>query len=350
MVATTIARIEPDGAGPMASHGRHQVTEQGDVLADILLAAAVELAEHHWRVIPLHGKVPAIPSAHPAYKNTGCCTPLPPADPLRGRCKGGCGKLGHGLYDATDDVATVRTLWSGPYRGCNIGALVPESMLLIDIDPRHGGDTSWAGLLRHYGPFPECLRTISGRGDGGVHLYVRRPPGRLTVENLGSGIELKTSRSFGVQAPSIHPITGKPYVRIDGPVPAPPEWFIELVVDRRPSRSRSKRHGHYSSADSPADAFCAVTSWEEILGPHGWECLDLDPEEDGSRWLHPAATSSCSATIRHCCLFVYSTNTPFAVTEPGSPRGYTKFRAYAVLNHQGDLRAAARALGKGVGL
>jgi hypothetical protein len=74
--------------------------------------------------------------------------------------------------------------------------------------------------------------------------------------------------------------------------------------------------------------------------------LDLDPEEDCSRWLHPAATSSCSATIRHGCLFVYSTNTPFEATEPGSPKGYTKFRAYAVLNHQGDLSAAARALGK----
>jgi hypothetical protein len=62
--------------------------------------------------------------------------------------------------------------------------------------------------------------------------------------------------------PSIHPDTGRPYVRIDGPVPPPPEWFMHLV------------------------------------------------------------------------------------TEPGKPRGYTKFRAYAVLNHQGDLSAAARARGK----
>ena len=80
------------------------------------------------------------------------------------------------------------------------------------------------------------------------------------------------------------------------------------------------------------------------LDPHGWECLGLDPDADGSRWLHPAVTSSCSATIRHGCPFVYSTNTPFEVGEPGKPKGYTKFRAYAVLNHQGDLSAGA--LGK----
>jgi hypothetical protein len=83
-----------------------------------------------------------------------------------------------------------------------------------------------------------------------------------------------------------------------------------------------------------------------VLEPQGWECLDYDPDADGARWLHPNHTSRCSATIRHGCLFVWSTNTAFAVTEPGHPRGYTKFRAYAVLNHKGDMSAAARAIGR----
>lgn len=150
---------------------------QGRELAEILLHEAVEYAEHHWPIIPLRGKVPAIPSAHPAFKNIGCCTPLPPPDPMRGKCKGGCGKLGHGVYDATDDVVTVRTLWSGPYRGCNIGARVPKSMLLIDIDPRHGGNISWARMQRHYGKFPECLTTVSGRG-GRRCSSIRAPSSR----------------------------------------------------------------------------------------------------------------------------------------------------------------------------
>jgi hypothetical protein len=42
-------------------------------------------------------------------------------------------------------------------------------------------------------------------------------------------------------------------------------------------------------------------------------------------------------------LFVYSTNTPFEPTEAGRPHGYTRFRAWAVLEHGGDLSAAARA-------
>ena len=77
---------------------------------------------------------------------------------------------------------------------------------------------------------------------------------------------------------------------------------------------------------------------------HGWACLDPDPDADGARWLHPAATSKCSATIKNGCLFVYSTSTVFEFTESGDPHGYTKFRAYAVLNFGGDLKAAARAL------
>jgi hypothetical protein len=228
---------------------------------------------------------------------------------------------------------------------------------MIDIDPRHGGDESWAHLNARYGPFPDCLKTISGRGDGGCHLYVRRPPGRLTARHVGSGIDLKTSSGYAVMAPSIHPDSGMSYTLVDGMVPTPPEWFIELVTENRLPHNRSElRSPHtrppsqHRSSPSLAHRYASLVSWADVLEPHGWECLDYSPDEDGSRWLHPTATSLCSATIRYGCLFVYSTNTPFVPTEAGNPHGYTKFRAYAELNHNGDLRAAARALGKGVGL
>ncbi len=41
----------------------------------------------------------------------------------------------------------------------------------------------------------------------------------------------------------------------------------------------------------------------------------------------------------HDLLYVFSTSTAFE-----SEKGYTKFSAYALLNHQGDFSAAARAL------
>ena len=93
-----------------------------------------------------------------------------------------------------------------------------------------------------------------------------------------------------------------------------------------------------------AEAFNQATSWTQVLGPHGWTCPDPDPDADGARWRHPGATNPKSATIRHGLLFIYSQATPFQPTEPGAPCGYSRFRAYAVLEHCGDLRAAARAL------
>jgi hypothetical protein len=93
-----------------------------------------------------------------------------------------------------------------------------------------------------------------------------------------------------------------------------------------------------------AEQFNATVSWTQVLGPHGWSCPDPDPDADGARWRHPGATNPKSATIRHGLLFVYSAATPFEPTEAGAPHGYSRFRAYAVLDHGGDLRIAARAL------
>jgi hypothetical protein len=123
-----------------------------------------------------------------------------------------------------------------------------------------------------------------------------------------------------------------------GPRPArPPPRAAE-----RPPRPACGRGG------GVAEAFNATVSWSQVLGPHGWTSPDPYPDADGARWRHPGASNPKSATIRHGLLFVYSQATPFQPTEPGAPHGYSRFRAYAVLEHHGDLRAAARALRAGM--
>jgi hypothetical protein len=258
------------------------------------------------------------------------------------------------VLDATSDIETVSNWWGGRWRGCNIGGRVPESMIVIDIEPRHNGDQNLAALEREHGPIPETLTTLSGRGDGGRHLFFRRPPGNLSAARLGAGIDLKTSTGYVVLPPSIHPDSGQPYASVDAAVAAPPPWLVDRLKPEKPAhritppRTRSSFYGAHSGffTGSIADNYCRTTTWAKILEPHGWSCLDGDPNADGSRWLHPTATSKCSATIKNDCLFVYSPNTPFAVTESGNAKGYTKFRAYAVLNHGGDLSAAAKAINR----
>lgn len=288
---------------------------------------AIEYGVNNWRIFPLRGKIPAIP------KSAG----------------------GNGVLDATTNVDLIAQWWAGEYRGCNIGGRVPESLVVIDIDPRHDGDRSLASLEERKGALPETLTTISGRGDGGRHLFFRRPPGNLSAARLGAGVDVKTSTGYVVLPPSIHPDSGKPYVRVDAPVADPPAWLIELLGPEKPEKTAytitpPRRFpyisGHLSGSfsGSIADNFTQTATWSEILTPHGWSCLGADTEGDGARWVHPTATSKWSATIKHNLLFVYSPNTPFEITESRYPKGYTKFRAHAVLNHNGDLSAAARAL------
>lgn len=297
-------------------------------------AAAVEAAANNWKVGPLCKRDPDNPRRilHPYGKDpVGHLVP-------------------HGVLDFTDDEATVARWWlRTPW---NIGVRVPESMFVLDVDgpdrrPHPGkGLQALAELEDCYGPLPETFTQITG--SGGLHLFFRRPPGKLSKTRLPAGLEYKDHGGYVVLAPSIHPDSGRRYVRCDHPVAAPPPWLVDLIVERprvappHPPRPSSWLwHG-----SSIADSYCASTSWADILEPHGWTQADRrqDPGADGTRWLHPTATSACSATVRNGCLFVYSPNTPFDITEASNPKGYTKFRAFAVLNHDGDMSAATRAL------
>ena len=175
----------------------------------------------------------------------------------------------------------------------------------------------------------------------------------MSAAQLGGGLDLKTHRGYVVLPPSRHPATGQPYTWAEptlDPADLPPDWRRLLAptpqlapAARRPPRPAPGWGG------SVAERFNATISWTEVLGPHGWSCPDPNPDADGARWRHPGATNPKSATIRHGLLFVYSHTTPFQATEAGAPHGYSRFRAYAVLEHGGNLRAAARALQQGPG-
>ena len=51
---------------------------------------------------------------------------------------------------------------------------------------------------------PATLTTISGRGDGGRHLFFRRPPGKLTKTQLPAGLEYKDHGGYVVLC-TVHP-------------------------------------------------------------------------------------------------------------------------------------------------
>jgi Bifunctional DNA primase/polymerase, N-terminal len=300
--------------------------------------AAAAYAAAGYEVFPLRGKLPRA--------NCGVCEPR--SHTYRPHQPADCPhELCHGLYAATSDPDRIARWWTR-WPQANIGARVPRSLFVLDIDPRTGGLDSLARLEADHSLLPATRISLSGRGDGGHHRWFAHPGGVLSVVGLKQrgyvGLDLKTHHGYVLLPPSRHPATSRPYEWAEpvlDPV-QPPAWLTRLLTP--PPASPRRRLPRVAEGRSVVERFNAHTRWADVLGPHGWTCPDPDPDADGARWRHPGASNPKSATVRHGLLFVYSQATPFTPTEPGAPHGYTRFRAYAVLEHAGDLAAAARAL------
>lgn len=274
---------------------------------------------------------------------------------------------------ATTDLDTIEAWWS-QWPEALIGHRISPLHLLLDVDPRHNGMSTWKALKAEMGTFTTRTHR-SGRGDGGGHIWFQRPSEHIGVARLDAwaqehnvghaitdndGNELRWSAGidllqhdhrYTILPPSLHPETRQPYQWTRGKgftlEPAPmPQLLCDLLV-----RDESPPQAHTTPRDldvvhSIADWFCVTFTWRRLLEHHDWVLISGDGDSDGSRWRHPEASAPHSATITHGCLFVYSPNTPFEPTAPGDVHGYTLFRAYATLEHQGQLDAAGRAARK----
>jgi hypothetical protein len=304
-----------------------------------LRVAALAYAAAGYEVFPLRGKLP--------HANCAACEPRSSRyQPHRAvEC---VHELCHGLYAATSDPERIGRWWAR-WPTANIGARVPRVLMVLDVDPRHGGHQRLAALEAQHGLLPPTRVSLSGRGDGGQHRWFLHPGGEVSAARLGAGLDVKTHSGYVLLPPSRHPAAGQPYRWAEPPCdPAPtPGWLRALLAPAaRATPAPRRRPGLRSGRGSVAERFNATFTWTDVLAPHGWTCPDSNPDGDGARWRHPGATNPKSGTIRHGLLFVYSQTTPFAPTEAGAPHGYSKFRAYAVLEHGGDQRAAAHALGR----
>jgi len=161
-----------------------------------MLDHALAYAGVGWHVLPLHTPRPG-----------GACS-----------CGRRCSSPGkhprtrNGVHDATTDEERIRTWWS-MWPDANIGiACGPSGIVAIDVDPRHGGDESWAELRRQIGDWIDD--TVSAQtGSGGSHYVYRAPPGArigniVSSERfqgaLGPGIDVRGWGGYIVAPPSLH--------------------------------------------------------------------------------------------------------------------------------------------------
>ena len=212
------------------------------------LRIALWCARRGWHVFPLKpgGKIPAIPAAHPAGA----------------RCRGECGRFGHGVHDATNDETVIRRWWTRE-PAANVGiSCGPSGLIVVDIDT-HGGtppeqpiprypevtstgivnglDTFAALLAIHRQRWPDTLQVQTP--SGGTHLYFRQPE-NATLGNTagdrgrGLGWSIDTRGHGGyVVAPGCATPEGL-YERVSQTVmPAPaPRWLVDELSPPPPKR------------------------------------------------------------------------------------------------------------------
>jgi hypothetical protein len=107
------------------------------------------------------------------------------------------------------------------------GAL--SGLVVLDVDPRHGGDKSLKKLEREHGPLPRTLESVTG--GGGRHYYFSHPGGEVRNRTgIEPGIDLRGDGGCIVAPPSLHP-SGKRYRWVKGRAPGQvklahlPDWL-----------------------------------------------------------------------------------------------------------------------------
>jgi len=115
-----------------------------------------------------------------------------------------------------------------------------NGLIVIDIDPRNGGNRSFKKLAH----IAEQCQFVVATGGGGKHLYFKAPDGVALVSHLADykGIDFK-SNGYVVGPGSIH-ASGKKYEVLFGSphdITEAPEELIELL--RKPETNRAEYNG-----------------------------------------------------------------------------------------------------------
>lgn len=185
--------------------------------------AAILYARRGWAVFPCHAAGPV--------SGCSCVQAECPSPGKHPRVRGG-------LHASSTDASTIRSWWARwPRANIGIRTGAASGLVVVDVDPRHGGDATLAELESVHGALPPG-RTVR-TGSGGRHLYFRHPGGLVRNDAgrvLGRGIDLRGDGGYVIAPPSR--IAGGAYALTahGGVIPDLPEWVLERLAarERRP--------------------------------------------------------------------------------------------------------------------
>jgi P4 family phage/plasmid primase-like protien len=154
-----------------------------------------------------------------------------------------CGKVPL-LKERSEKLKSDAELDDAAATGYNIGLRLPDTALVVDIDPRHGGDESFERLKEelHLDDIEEHTLVVH-TGGGGWHLIFRKRADTVVRKTLRDypGIDFLTgnAKSYIVCAGSFHYLSGHHYEldewscwSTDKP-PAAPKALLKKIIKKR---------------------------------------------------------------------------------------------------------------------
>lgn len=193
--------------------------------------AALALTRLGWPVLPLHW------ATHTGKSACSCGSK---------DCKVGKhpyarnGFARNGLHDATTNESRVRDWWARhPELNVAIATGSRAGIVVLDVDPRHGGDATLLELERQHADLPATVAATSG--GGGKHYYFRHAEGiGSSAGKLGAGLDVRADGGYIVAPPSNHESGGTyawdpdcaPWEREPAELP---DWLHAMLVSAPPS-------------------------------------------------------------------------------------------------------------------
>lgn len=194
-----------------------------------------------WNILPLKGKVPT---------------------------------TAHGFKDATTSDTLIAN-WFTQEQNVGIRTGKESGIVVVDIDPRNGGDDSWTEIC------PEEPSTIQVKtGSGGSHYYFKYDGSIKYPKELAPGIDIKSDGGYVVAPPSIHPETGLHYEWVNRPDDTDtadlPEWIVALCKPKKPLPGLS---GNEAVEQEALSSLARLVG--EVAGPdENYEYKSLCPHPD----------------------------------------------------------------------
>ena len=109
----------------------------------------------------------------------------------------------HGFKDASTDPAVIAEWWRrAPDANIAIVTGKPSGWLVVDVDPRNGGEAGLRLLVDDAGPLPQTLQQRTPRG--GRHLIFKAPQAVVVSCRIGlrPGVDIKANGGYVMVAPS----------------------------------------------------------------------------------------------------------------------------------------------------